>query len=290
MTELEQEGLAFEEVRQLLAQNDSEDQVTEQRCRILRPHVQDLVHLECPASINNVHNTERAQAHFINGLVDLALWLHKQAEPDLSTDKLPRRVLLHCADGYTETSLLAVTYVMIARRCTAPDAYVYLQNDRHRSFFVYAADKPTVVRLEQRVHDVLAREDAEMLAVKTARFDIDADDRTMLADIAAAAEMEAELSSIGMERSDSGYVSNASSTEASSSSTGKTTSSLFSGSWYRRGKKNAGEQKTVAEEPALPSAPAMELSSSETHTWFYDDNYDGHFPSRILPFLVSAKY
>lgn len=93
----EEEGQAFEDVRQLVEEPSEAGNVSEERVKILRPHVQEVVHLECLSTSSNIGPSTRTQTNFVNGLVDLALWIRNQACP--TNGRLPRRVLLHCADG-----------------------------------------------------------------------------------------------------------------------------------------------------------------------------------------------
>ena len=51
-----------------------------------------------------------------------------------------RRVLIHCPDGYTETSLLTVAYYMFAQGVPLHDAWIQLHCDKKRNFFAYASD------------------------------------------------------------------------------------------------------------------------------------------------------
>lgn len=60
----------------------------------------------------------------------------------------PLRILLHSMDGYTETSVLALSYLMHARRCSLPEAYLELQIERARSFFVCPGDMGVLRRVE----------------------------------------------------------------------------------------------------------------------------------------------
>ena len=51
-----------------------------------------------------------------------------------------RKVLLHCVDGYTETTLLAIAYIMYAERKPLHEAILYLHNQKKRNFFAYPSD------------------------------------------------------------------------------------------------------------------------------------------------------
>ncbi|WAR55208.1 hypothetical protein PtB15_4B828 [Puccinia triticina] len=46
-------------------------------------------------------------------------------------------------------------------------------------------------------------------------------------------------------------------------------------------------QRQVRRHPPLPSAPTPSppRTTRAHHPWFYDPRFDGHFPSRILPFV-----
>ncbi|KAG8964004.1 tyrosine/serine/threonine protein phosphatase pps1 [Tulasnella sp. 408] len=63
----------------------------------------------------------------------------------------PLRILMHAGDGYTETSVLALSYIMLTGNKTLPEAYLELQVNRSRSFFVYGADVGVLRRVEQRL-------------------------------------------------------------------------------------------------------------------------------------------
>ncbi|KAI9275365.1 hypothetical protein BY458DRAFT_473441 [Sporodiniella umbellata] len=57
-----------------------------------------------------------------------------------------RQILIHCSDGYTESSVLVLAWLMYYRKCRLPEAYLDLQHKR--SFFVYSADLSILKRLE----------------------------------------------------------------------------------------------------------------------------------------------
>ncbi|GAA5973075.1 hypothetical protein JCM21900_004579 [Sporobolomyces salmonicolor] len=234
---LETQGQPFEEVRRLL----HGEEIIEAKSTVLRPQVDDIIHLESLSTPTALGSSSRAQTAFVNQLVDLALWLRDEAAPPLRSNRLPRRVLIHCADGYTETSLLALAYVMLTRRIPAPEAYLFLQLECERSFFVYPTDKDTVLKLERRIKDVLDREDEEEDA--TLRWEAK------------------QLESTGMERSDSGFVD---STEDPLALVAESKSDLPI---------PVGERQE------------MRLASVEMDAWFFGPTFEGHFPSRILPFL-----
>ncbi|KAK4042035.1 hypothetical protein C8A01DRAFT_33921 [Parachaetomium inaequale] len=52
----------------------------------------------------------------------------------------PRKILLHCNDGYTETTLLAVAYHSLATGLPVPRAWLALHTTQHRNLFAYPSD------------------------------------------------------------------------------------------------------------------------------------------------------
>ncbi|KPI35483.1 uncharacterized protein AB675_11002 [Cyphellophora attinorum] len=66
-------------------------------------------------------------------------------------DPRPFRVLLHCADGYTETSMLAVAYFMYAEGLPVHEAWVKLHTDKGRNFFAYPSDVALLTSMQARL-------------------------------------------------------------------------------------------------------------------------------------------
>ncbi|GAB1736551.1 hypothetical protein NU219Hw_g8180t1 [Hortaea werneckii] len=61
------------------------------------------------------------------------------------------RILLHCTDGYTESSLLALAYYMYAEGVPAHTAWVALHRDLGRNFFAYASDVALLRAIQPRI-------------------------------------------------------------------------------------------------------------------------------------------
>lgn len=61
------------------------------------------------------------------------------------------RILLHCPDGYTESSLLALAYYMFAENVPVHTAWVALHRDRGRNFFAYATDVALLRAIQPRI-------------------------------------------------------------------------------------------------------------------------------------------
>ena len=181
------------------------------------------------------------------------MWIRKQAKPVQATPptasftsalsrgrkaksstpvepKTPRNILIHTTDGYTDTAVLALAYIMYDRACSLPQAYLHLQNDRSRSFFVYPADVELLGRVETRLMAVIAEE-------RRAASVVDVDPNQTLPP-----------------------------------------PSLKS-RFIRSASPAASLPRAV---PAVPTTAAEKMIAAP---WFYTDRFDGHFPSRILPFL-----
>ncbi|KAI7900279.1 uncharacterized protein BX663DRAFT_554175 [Cokeromyces recurvatus] len=102
----------------------------------------ELIHFDVYAT--GVPNEEHEFQTFFTHLLQLLQFMEEQSSRD-------RRILIHCSDGYTESSLLALSWIMFHQKLQLPEAYLYLQ--RIRSFFVYAADVPTLRRIEHALFE-----------------------------------------------------------------------------------------------------------------------------------------
>lgn len=51
-----------------------------------------------------------------------------------------RKVLIHCPDGYTESTLLAIAYYSYSTGSSIPDAWLELHTTKRRNFFAYPSD------------------------------------------------------------------------------------------------------------------------------------------------------
>ncbi|TFK81314.1 hypothetical protein K466DRAFT_502359 [Polyporus arcularius HHB13444] len=63
----------------------------------------------------------------------------------------PAKILIYSADGYTESSVLALCILMALRATSLPEAYLALQVEKRRSFFVYQSDLGVLRRVEARL-------------------------------------------------------------------------------------------------------------------------------------------
>ena len=63
----------------------------------------------------------------------------------------PRKVLIHCVDGYTETTLLGVAYYMYSEGIPLHDAWLQLHCEKQRNFFAYPSDISLLSSLQSRI-------------------------------------------------------------------------------------------------------------------------------------------
>ncbi|KAI9844934.1 MAG: tyrosine/serine/threonine protein phosphatase pps1 [Thelocarpon superellum] len=104
----------------------------------------------------------------IDGLVDMCQWIYRMANavdddpfedpaPDTDGDVrirgtgTPCKILIHCADGYTESSLLALAYFMYVEACPVHEAWLRLHDEKQRNFFAYPSDLSVLKMLQPRL-------------------------------------------------------------------------------------------------------------------------------------------
>lgn len=130
-------------------------QNVEQRLATKRNKIQ---HLPFPASGSLAPSTgscsprsiiTSSDAPALDGLLQACRWIHQLANDSSSTSS--RRFLLHCADGYTETSLLALAYLMFSLQIPASQAWIHLHTTLNRNFFAYPADKLLLERFQLKL-------------------------------------------------------------------------------------------------------------------------------------------
>lgn len=114
-------------------------------------------HLEFPAS-GSMLSESCANPH-TDPLVNMCRWMHRLANVNYQRDSSgeeeqdedgdipmkilqarPRRILIHCTDGYTETTLLGLAYFMYAEQIPLHTALMRLHCEKRRNFFAYPSD------------------------------------------------------------------------------------------------------------------------------------------------------
>ncbi|KAF2129515.1 dual specificity protein phosphatase PPS1 [Dothidotthia symphoricarpi CBS 119687] len=104
----------------------------------------------------------------VDGLMDTCKWMYELANPhevrrtkrrrsdddeaiELDDVPVPRKFLIHCTDGYTETTLLALAYFMYAEGLPAHDAWIQMHRDKGRNFFAYPTDVALLTTIQPRI-------------------------------------------------------------------------------------------------------------------------------------------
>ncbi|KAH8728742.1 dual specificity protein phosphatase PPS1 [Phaeosphaeriaceae sp. PMI808] len=104
----------------------------------------------------------------IDGLMEMCKWMYELANPqearrtkrrksdddeaiELDDIATPRKFLIHCTDGYTETTLLALAYFMYAEGLPVHDAWIRMHRDKGRNFFAYPTDVELLRVIQPRI-------------------------------------------------------------------------------------------------------------------------------------------
>jgi dual specificity MAP kinase phosphatase len=256
----------------------------------------------------------------MDGILEYVIWIRAIARPHLRTSieyrrqnyspyphqqqqlqqyPAARKVLLHCLDGYTDTSLLALAYIMYDRVLSLPDAYLYLQDTKNRSFFVYPQDVQLLSALERRIAEIVGKQGRARFNDDLTKEELELADRQ-----AKVMERPAFVATAA------GQMQQVQQTTANPSATMTTTATVTLGFGSALGaaarsylqpirpslfSRSSSHSSTATLRGQAPLSPPSSLSSAKqplgptsdafSHPWFYTDLFDGHFPSRILPFL-----
>lgn len=106
----------------------------------------------------------------VDGLMDTCKWIYevangskttrsnssskkRGADEDIELDDVAKssKILIHCTDGYTETSLLGLAYFMYAEGLPVHEAWVRLHRDKGRNFFAYPTDVSLLTQIQPRI-------------------------------------------------------------------------------------------------------------------------------------------
>ena len=124
----------------------------------------DTVHICFPSS-GSILPPSWSQAE-VNGLLLMCRWLYDLTHPTKTvehatdhdgdiqmTDLAPRarKVLIHCADGYTETTLFGMAYYMYAEGLAVHEAWIRLHREKGRNFFAYPSDVALLTTIQERI-------------------------------------------------------------------------------------------------------------------------------------------
>ena len=111
-----------------------------------------------PVSLEFPSSTPPASTrHDPDAIVSFCEWIYRIAHTQSTTEQTEdcdmaeattsnnsagstRSILIHCQDGYTESTFLALAYLVYAEGIYAHEAWVKLHTDLQRSFFAFEAD------------------------------------------------------------------------------------------------------------------------------------------------------
>ncbi|WVQ94444.1 hypothetical protein IAU59_001523 [Kwoniella sp. CBS 9459] len=212
----------------------------------------EYVQLECSGSSRTITGQIRNLSYMTEKVIELVYFLRKIVE---GRDKsgVKRRVLIHCQDGYTESSIIVLAYLMSSLSCSLSEAFLHLQLVAKRSFFLYPSDKPLLRKI-----DVKLAADRRAKAVK------------LVSNTSPHTNQTSESSGKNSPRWRGWGLpfggSNSSPTNAKSPATINTST------------------VDVAKEMLVEQDNGGSQVALESKVWFEDRRFDG-FPSRILPFL-----
>ncbi|KAI0635551.1 hypothetical protein C8Q77DRAFT_1098152 [Trametes polyzona] len=198
----------------------------------------------------------------------------------------PVKILIYSADGYTESSVLALCILMALRGISLPEAYLALQVEKRRSFFVYQSDLGVLRRVEARLEKDRAAQsqDATPASSSTAL------QRHALGDgVSQAQSPQGWVRSLGRAAAKSVSFTAAPSLEDSANSSAAVTNALAAVNPARtrsESEADAGIQTPTPGRPRAHTMPPSRMPPWRDHqAWFNDPRFDGSFPSRVLPFL-----
>ncbi|KAF9134431.1 tyrosine/serine/threonine protein phosphatase pps1 [Mortierella sp. 14UC] len=220
-----------------------------------------------------------------------------------SYQRPPHQVLIHCVDGYTETALLALATIMVHYRFTLAEAYVKMQTDLGRSFFVYPNDAIMMLEVEAQIWQRLVSEKTDYSSSsRSSKGAMSAVPTTVV-------PTTASSSSSGMSSLSSSLSSTSSSFFSSLLNMSNQPSSPQDQQQQQQHQDTTnggsvamdGIESTPDPEPATPITPITTSTAKNNNTasarpfaqqdhiekfsWFYHPEFEGSFPSRILPFL-----
>ncbi|WVQ73811.1 hypothetical protein IAR50_003392 [Cryptococcus sp. DSM 104548] len=235
-----------------------------------RPMEYQYVGLECSGSCRTITGQTRNLNTMTDRVVELVYFLRKIIEGRDNGKK--RKVLVHCQDGYTESSIVVLAYIMSSLSISLPEAFLHLQTTGNRSFFVYPADKPLLRKIDARLANDRKAKAAKFLGVT----------HTSSSSSSTAREAEGRHPSSSPRWRSWGMTFGGNKKEPAN---GKAVPGAKDRERERE-KDESGAKLTVdaAKEMLAEYEEGGSLEARQARVWFDDRRFDG-FPSRILPFL-----
>lgn len=138
--------------------------------RLQQVNASEAIHLDFPSS-GSILPPSWSTAE-VDGLLCMCRWIYSLTHPntikstparpsaedqggDIQMKSFPppspRKVLIHCADGYTESTLLSIAYYMYAEGVSLHTAWLQMHCDRKRNFFAYPSDVALLTSIQERI-------------------------------------------------------------------------------------------------------------------------------------------
>jgi dual specificity MAP kinase phosphatase len=195
-----------------------------------------------------------------------------------------RNILIHCSDGYTETSLLGLTWIMYHLKLTLPQAYLYLQ--KKRSFFVYACDVPTLRKIE---HLLLGDEVIEPQPKRKKSEQYDCIKRLDISKKSPPPPPPVLDDSDESDDFEEDVYMQENNIDLITTHSNNNDNRLLHGDAYINQISNHTNSNNNQEGVFGNIYKQLQLSPTKEeeklYPWFYSTRFEGSFPSRILPFL-----
>lgn len=231
------------------------DRLLRARSSLMADH--DYVSLECAGSSRTITGHTRNMVTMTDRVIELVYFLRKLVEGRDNGKK--RKVLVHCQDGYTESSIIVLAYIMSSLSVSLPEAFLHLQVNANRSFFLYPADKPLLRKVDARL-----AADRKAKAIK-------------LLSATNAGSVSSHTDSDGKQNPSPRWRPWGMNFGVKREQGPSRTSAVG-------GKERARSTVEVAREMLAEQENGGSVAAQEARSWFDDKRFDG-FPSRILPFL-----
>ncbi|RDX56941.1 hypothetical protein OH76DRAFT_1335288 [Lentinus brumalis] len=202
----------------------------------------------------------------------------------------PAKILIYSADGYTESSVLALCILMALRATSLPEAYLALQVEKRRSFFVYQSDLGVLRRVEARLEkDRAAHGHGHGYGQSQSQIQ----NTTHKHPSPLQGDGSVWSRSLGHASGRSVTFANPPVTALGDVPTGVSAPASASAAnpLRTRSESNAHAplvqmQMQLPGRPRAQTMPPTRVPPWRDHqVWFNDPRFDGSFPSRVLPFL-----
>ncbi|KAG0305976.1 tyrosine/serine/threonine protein phosphatase pps1 [Dissophora globulifera] len=247
-------------------------------------------------------------------LLDMAFFIHSVTNPDaaqLSTNKSiinnnnndnssggkrNHQVLIHCVDGYTESAILALCIIMIHYRISLAESFVKLQTDLGRSFFVYPNDAIMMLEVENQIWRRMLVEKTERETAARWKGAVSSPTSSSIASSAVPVPASQGGAFSTLFGGSGSSVTSSSGMSSLTSSLSSSSSSFFSSLLNMSNQPAQNQQQPYSlmegitsmpdkDEELAIQRPFVQPGHEERFEWFYHPEFEGSFPSRILPFL-----